>query len=137
VAHGLAKNVQKAFDKYLGKGQPFYAAKEGQDFTEACRVIHNAGGLAVIAHPLSTQIALSKMPEFFAFLKSEGLDGVEAFHPNATVHKCKRLEADARALGLRISAGSDFHGKLRPDRQLGRTAGGMPIDEHIMEELFA
>ena len=65
-------------------------------------------------------------------LKDKGLDGVEAWHPNAPVRSCKRYEAAAVNLGLCITAGSDYHGERRKDRKLGYTAGGRKIDDRFL-----
>jgi sugar phosphate isomerase/epimerase len=64
--------------------------------------------------------------------KELGIDGIEAFHPTAKLVHCRRVEKMAKERGFRITAGSDFHGAIRPDRKLGRTAGDLPIgDEYL------
>jgi hypothetical protein len=62
-----------------------------------------------------------------------GLDGVEAYHPNTTLQKCRRLEDMSRALGLKVTAGSDYHGNLRKDRKLGLCAGGKPVSDDYLK----
>jgi predicted metal-dependent phosphoesterase TrpH len=133
----IAKNIESAFNKYLGKGKKYYVKKRGVSFCEALQCIHGAGGLALVAHPSSLQLSWGRMPDFFTLLKKLGLDGIEAWHPNSTVHKCQRLEALAKELGLKVSGGSDYHGSLRRDRKLGYTAGGKRIEDRVLEELFA
>jgi predicted metal-dependent phosphoesterase TrpH len=136
VRKRCAKNVEAAFDKYLGKGKPFYVPKGGASFARAAGLIHESGGLAVLAHPLSLHLAWGKLPDYLAGLNTQGLDGIEAWHSAATVHKCKRLDELARRLGLKVSAGSDFHGTLRRDRKLGYSAGGKRIPDTILEQLI-
>jgi hypothetical protein len=46
------------------------------------------------------------------------------------------LEALALKLRLKVSAGSDFHGDIRPERNLGLTSGGLPIEDSFLEKLF-
>lgn len=73
-----------------------------------------------------------RLPEW----KLLGLDGLEAWHPGVEPRVARRLEALARSFGLKVSGGSDFHGETRPDRQLGRSSGGLPLGEAILEGLF-
>ncbi|MDR0645085.1 MAG: PHP domain-containing protein [Treponema sp.] len=127
IRRRIVRNAEQAFNRYLGKGRPLYVHKEGLPFQDAVSLIKNAGGLAVIAHPLSLYVAWGKLPSCIASLKEQGLDGIEAWHPSARVGECKRLEKLASSLGLMVTAGSDFHGKARAERKLGRTAGGLPI----------
>jgi predicted metal-dependent phosphoesterase TrpH len=135
VNRGIVKNQEQAFAKYLGKGQPLYIAKEKFGFARALGIIREAGGIPVLAHPLSLHIAWGRLPDFVAGLAAQGLMGIEAWHPSARVQSCRRFEALGRSLGLYITAGSDFHGNSRPDRKLGITAGGSPIGEGFLEAI--
>jgi predicted metal-dependent phosphoesterase TrpH len=135
VNRGFVKNREQAFARYLGKGKPFYVPKEGLEFRRALAIIKDSGGIAVLAHPMSLYVAWGRLPELVKDLKSQGLDGLEAWHPTAKVHTCKRLETLGKSLGLFITAGSDFHGTSRLERKLGITAGNRKIDEAILEAL--
>ncbi|MDR3144845.1 MAG: PHP domain-containing protein [Treponema sp.] len=137
VKRGLVKNPAQAFDRYLGKGKPFYVPKDGLDFTEALGLIRESGGISVLAHPMSLYIAWGSLPAFVQELARRGLDGIEAWHPTAGVRSCKRLEELGRSLGLAVTAGSDFHGEHRPDRKLGFTAGGRRIEDAVLEAIPA
>jgi predicted metal-dependent phosphoesterase TrpH len=129
----IVKNREQAFRRYLGKGKPFYIPKTGLEFVRAVEVIKESGGIAVLAHPMSLYVAWGRLPDLIKSLKENGLDGLEAWHPNAKVSECKRLEELGKKLGLYITAGSDFHGEGRPDRKLGITAGGKKIEEPFLE----
>jgi hypothetical protein len=61
--------------------------------------------------------------------------GIEAWHPAAKLRSCRRLEELGKSLGLYITAGSDFHGSVRPDRKLGLTTGGREIEDSVLEAL--
>ncbi|MDR2499806.1 MAG: PHP domain-containing protein [Treponema sp.] len=137
LRRGIVKNREQAFAQYLGGGRPLYVPKKGLDFTYALEIIHAAGGIAVLAHPMSLYIAWAHLPGFIKQLAGQGLDGMEAWHPTAKPRICKRLEALGRSLGLIITAGSDFHGAARPDRKLGLTAGGREIGDSYLEGLPA
>jgi predicted metal-dependent phosphoesterase TrpH len=131
---GKVRNIQAAFDLFLGRGKPFYIQKAGADFRRAAAAIHESGGFAYIAHPVTLHVSWGKMPAILEGLKKQGLDGIEAWHPIAKERVCRRLEAIAESLGLRVTAGSDFHGGKRPDRRLGYTGGGLPIDDSFLEK---
>lgn len=137
VAKGVAASEQKAFDRYIGNGKRFYKKRESIALSEALRVIHRGGGKAFIAHPLSLQMTFTKLDARLGEWKELGLDGIEAYHSNAGLEECRRLELMAERHGLLISAGSDFHGFQRPDRQLGRTAENTEIEDRFLEGLFS
>jgi predicted metal-dependent phosphoesterase TrpH len=133
VKRKIVKNREQAFRRYLGKGKPFYIPKTGLEFAKAVEVIKESGGITVLAHPMSLYTAWGRLPDLIKNLKENGLDGLEAWHPNAKVTECKRLEELGKKLGLYVTAGSDFHGEGRPDRKLGITAGGKKIEESLLE----
>ena len=132
VKKGVVKNREQAFLRYIGRGKPFYIPKAGLEFGQAVEVIHESGGIAVLAHPMSLYVAWGKLPDLIKSLKERGLDGLEAWHPTAKVSACKRLEDLGKKLALSVTAGSDFHGEARPGRKLGITAGGKKIDESFL-----
>ena len=131
----IVKNREQAFLRYLGRGRPFYIPKLGLEFEQAAALIHESGGLAVLAHPMSLYVAWGRLPDLIKNLKERGLDGLEAWHPTAKTGSCQRLEELGKKLGLYITAGSDFHGEARRDRKLGITAGGKKIDETFLQAI--
>jgi predicted metal-dependent phosphoesterase TrpH len=135
VERKAVRTRQEAFDKYLGKGRPFYAPKECLELGEAMRVVKEAGGLAVVAHPLSLFVSWGRLASLMDEWKELGIDGIEAFHPTAKLGQCRRVEKLARERGFRVTAGSDFHGAIRPDRKLGRTAGNLVIGDEYLAEI--
>jgi predicted metal-dependent phosphoesterase TrpH len=132
IRNHKAKTFDIAFDRYLGVGKPLYVKKPGVDFERAQAAIHESGGIAVVAHPATLYLSFNKISAALQKLKGKGLDGVEAWHPNATVHACKRYEAIAVHLGLCVTAGSDYHGEWSKGRKLGRTADGLKIDDRFL-----
>ena len=127
------RNREQAFTRYLARGKPFFSSKVGLEFDYAASLIHESGGIAVLAHPMSLYVSWGRLPSLIQSLKDRGLDGLEAWHPTAKVSACKRLEALGKKLLLCVTAGSDFHGEARPDRKLGISAGGKKIDESYLE----
>lgn len=136
VHRGKVETLQEAFVHFLGRGQLFYEKKAALSLERALSLVHAGGGLALVAHPLSLQLSFTALEEKLGLWKAMGLDGIEAWHPGAEPRQCRRLEALAARWGLKVSAGSDFHGDNRPDRKLGLTAGGKPIGAEVMEGLW-
>ena len=114
IAEGWAVDSRDAFDRYLGAGRPAYVAKEQLGMGAAIAMIHDAGGLAILAHP-----AASGTRERLTVLRTQGLDGVEVRHPSHSAADTTRLAALARELDLVPSGGSDWHGAADGPRTIG------------------
>ncbi len=130
----VVKNRQQAFDRYLAKDRPYYVDRVGISLDEGIAAIRASGGIPVLAHPLSLYVSWGHLDGVIESFRSRGIAGLEAWHPAARIVDCERLEALARAKGLFVTAGSDFHGAARPDRKLGRTAGRRDIDDRYWSE---
>lgn len=114
VAGGWVKDHRDAFDRYLGAGRVAYVDKARLDVVEGIRLIHEAGGLAVFAHP-----AGEGRREKVESLVAAGLDGLEVRHPSHSSEDTKRLMALADFFKLLPSGGSDWHGATQGARVLG------------------
>ena len=114
IAEGWAVDFRDAFDRYLAAGRPAYVPKEQLGMRDAVGMIHDAGGLAVLAHP-----AASGTRERLSALRAQGLDGVEVKHPSHSAADTARLAALARELDLVPSGGSDWHGASEGPRTIG------------------
>lgn len=127
----LVRTKQEAFDRFLAKGRPFYIPKKCLGLPEAVSLIHGSGGVAVVAHPYSLFVNKTKLWGYLDEWKEEGIEGIEAFHPAAKPGPCRLLAKMALERGFVVTAGSDFHGKNKPECGLGRTSGKVPIrDEY-------
>jgi len=135
VKHKAAKNRQDAFSRFLAKGRPYYEPKDCLALDEALELVKAAGGLAIVAHPLSLFASWTRLSGLMDESKELGIDGIEAYHPVAKLGQCRRLEAMGRERGFMITAGSDYHGAVRPERRLGRTAGDLNIEDSFLEAL--
>ncbi len=132
VSKKKVKTRQKAFDLYLAKGRPIYEKKVGMNLDVAIQAIKDSGGIPVLAHPLSLYVSWGKMEGVLQDLYERGICGLEAWHSGVRLSEAKRLEELARKLRFFVTAGSDFHGeKVRADRKIGHTAGGIKIDERF------
>jgi predicted metal-dependent phosphoesterase TrpH len=135
VQKGVVKRTDDAFARYIGKGRPFYESRRTLGLPDAVRLVTQAGGIAVVAHPLSLGMAGPALRQFLAHARDTGIVAIEAWHPKASVRDCRRLERLAGSLGLAVTAGSDFHGLNVLQRRLGHTAGGFPIDDRFLAAL--
>lgn len=136
VAAGFFRNVSTAFDKLLNRGGPAYIDRRRVRLEEAIELIHDAGGVAVWAHPGTH--GEDRMEELLTRLskwKEFGLDGVESDYCDHTIALRDRLRDLAREHGLIYTGGSDFHGSIKPDNLLGRGPEGSDIDEECLYEL--
>ena len=135
VSKKKVKTRQKAFDLYLAKGRPIYEKKVGMNLDVAIQAIKDSEGIPVLAHPLSLYVSWGKIEGVLTDLKERGICGLEAWHSGVRLSEAKRLEELARKLGFFVTAGSDFHGeKVRADRKIGHTAGGLKIDSRFWQD---
>jgi len=105
---GVVPNFQEAFNRYLRAGGPAFVPSQGPEVREAIEAVRGAGGVSVWAHPhLEDTVS-------FARLKEAGLEGVEVLRPSVAPAVSIVLEEEARAHGLVITGGSDWHGGPRP-----------------------
>ena len=134
----IVRTWQEAFDRFLGKGRPWYVPHDGIDLSVAVQAIKSAGGVPVLAHPLSLYVSWGKMEETILKIRDSGVAGLEAWHPGARINEGYKLELLAKKLGMIVTGGSDFHGLgVRSDRHLGRTSGDRKIEDRFyFEELL-
>ncbi|HVO34326.1 MAG TPA: PHP domain-containing protein [Gemmatimonadales bacterium] len=108
VRHRVASSVSDAFTRFIGDRAPAFVPSRGPAVADAISAIDDAGGCAVWAHP-SLEDARK-----FRQLKTWGLAGVEALRPSLDPVSSSAMEAMARAEGLFVTGGSDWHGGTRP-----------------------
>jgi hypothetical protein len=104
IEAGHVADTRDAFDRWLGLGCPGFVPRDGAAPEAVIDVIHQAGGVASLAHPGKTAIDAR-----IASLRSGGLDALEAFHPDHDAGLVQRYLAMARELELLVTGGSDFH----------------------------
>jgi predicted metal-dependent phosphoesterase TrpH len=111
VKEKLIGNLDEAFERYLKKGRPAWVPKTKMSALEAVELIHQAGGLAVMAHP-----GLNRTDEIIPDLVAAGLDGIECFHTKHSTTMAARYLEIADKFHLLVTGGSDCHGfsKNRP-----------------------
>ena len=110
VAAGYFRTVQEVFDALLHRGGPAYVPQPKLSPAAAVELIHQAGGIAVLAHP--SELSDSTLPE--RLLRQVPFDGLEVYHPSADKEAQAKWLHLAKELGLMVGGGSDFH--ATPDR---------------------
>lgn len=135
VDKGYVKNKEEAFQKYLREGGTAYVPKVTVSPKETIGIIKKAGGHPVLAHPLLYKYTREQLNSLFDYLKSFGLEGIEGIYSLNTPQQDAMLEKMAKAHGLYITGGSDFHGSNKPDIDLGTGRGNLKIEEKILENI--
>jgi predicted metal-dependent phosphoesterase TrpH len=107
VAAGHVTDSNEAFDRWLERGRPAFVPRTGGAPAEIFERIHEAGGIASLAHP-----GLVGHDEWLPLFAGDGLDALEAYHPDHDASATRHYVALAGRLGLLVSGGSDYHGDL-------------------------
>ena len=105
VNAGPAADMSEAFDKFLATGRAAFVPRIGVPPAAVFARIHEAGGIASLAHPV-----LVEHDEWIPGFAAAGLDALEAYHSDHDEADTMRYLAMADRLGLKVSGGSDFHG---------------------------
>jgi len=128
VKEKLIANLDEAFEKYLKKGRPAWVPKTKMSALEGVELIHQAGGLAVMAHP-----GLNRTDDIIPDLVHAGLDGIECFHTKHSTVMSERYLEIAEKYDLLVTGGSDCHGFSKKAPLIGTVR--LPY-EHV-EKLYA
>ncbi len=110
VAKGLAKSRDEIFEKWLHNNSPYYVAHYSPTPERAIALIKEAGGVAVIAHPMASLRGRTVSVESFASYVDAGLDAIEVFHRDHTADQRNLLLGIANDLNVLRTGSSDYHG---------------------------
>lgn len=122
IAAGHVATMDEAFATWLGRGCPAFVPRAGASPETVIATIHDARGLASLAHPGRTRIDSRIAP-----LREAGLDAIEVFHSDHDGGDRARYRDVARSLGLLVTGGSDFHGD--PARPIAPGSSTLPPDD--------
>ncbi len=110
---GHVNSMQQAFDKYIGKkgskGQRAYVKPNWCSIEEAVQVIHQAGGSAVMAHPIRYALSAKWLRRLIVHFKESCGDGLEVVLPQMNPEQRKQMLRYCQEYNLHASMGSDFH----------------------------
>lgn len=110
VEAGHAADRQAAFDDLLAEGKPLFVVRFALELTEAVRLVREAGGAPVLAHPWGRTSRRVLDAEEIARLAGLGLVGLEVDHVEHDAEDRAVLRAVARDLDLVATGSSDYHG---------------------------
>lgn len=133
--HGYVKSMAEAFDRYIGDRCPCYVPREKVTPVQAVRLILEAGGIPVLAHPILYRMSDARLEALTAELKEAGLIGIEAIYSTYKPHEERQIRALAKKYDLRISGGSDFHGTNKPGLDLGTGCGNLFVPYEVLTDL--
>jgi predicted metal-dependent phosphoesterase TrpH len=135
IEKGYASNLQQAFDDYLDESAKGYVTRREPQFAEAVQHIRNAGGVASLAHPIRLREDVTAiLPELCA----AGLNAIEAYHSDHSPEQTELYRQLAARHGLLVTGGSDFHGAVKPEIQLGTgRRGNLRVPEDLIDRLRA
>ena len=120
VESGHVRDMKDAFRRFLTRGKPGYVAHAWPTLAEAVGWIRGAGGQAVIAHPGRYTLTATGMRRLLGEFRDLGGDAIEVLSPSHTPAQAAAFAATARALGLKASCGSDWHGPGESRWDLGQ-----------------
>ena len=122
IKAGLVKSLDEAFEHYLKKGRPAWVPKSKISALDAIELVHQAGGLAVMAHP-----GLNRTDDIIPHLVDAGLDGIECFHTKHSTSTSERYLEIADKCNLLVTGGSDCHGYSKGKPLIGTVR--LPYDQ--------
>lgn len=105
VRGGYVETVREAFDQYLARGRPGFVEKPDVPAAEILSIVHDAGGVGVLAHPGHWTSS-----DHIRQLIEVGLDGIETTHPSHDSSLQQYYQRLARGYGVLETGGSDYHG---------------------------
>jgi len=115
VARGIARDRSEAFDGILHPREGYYEPHYAPDPLTAVRLITDAGGVAIIAHPVTSGRDRMMPVPFIERLIEAGLGGFEIDHRENTAQGKKILQRIADAHDLIVTGSSDYHGAGKPN----------------------
>lgn len=139
--HEALGELAESLNIFIRKGlmnpeSEYYTGSDNEPkplYKDVVNVIHQAGGLAFLAHPF--EYRFDNTIDFINELRNEKeLDGIECFHPSADEKKMEILVKYAKNNDLFISGGSDYHGHKKPDINIGVGRGNLNISKEYIEK---
>ena len=133
--HGMIPTIQTAFEKYIGDNCKCYVNRFKITPMDGVRLIKEAGGTAILAHPLLYHMSDATLQKMVDEMKEAGLDGIEAIYCTYTPSEERQMKHFAQENHLLVSGGSDFHGTTKPNLNLGTGYGKLHIPYEVLENI--
>jgi len=137
VKKGVVASINEAFDQFLGTGKPAYVDKQRVECFKAIEIILDAGGVPVLAHPgLLDYKTEDQLDELVGKLKKAGIQGMEVYYSGHTQDQTRLYAELAQRHGLLMTGGSDFHGTIQPEIEMGSGQGDLIVPYELFEKLI-
>jgi predicted metal-dependent phosphoesterase TrpH len=137
VNRGVVATIDEAFDKFLGTGRPAYVDKYRIKCSQAIEYILGAGGIPVLAHPgLLDCKNEDQFDPLIAGLKEMGIQGVEVYYSEHSAAQTRLFAELAQRHDLLMTGGSDFHGAIQPEIEMGSGTGSLCVPYGLYEKLI-
>jgi len=135
IKEGYVKSFAEAFERYIGDRAPCFIPREKVTPQDAIKLILEAKGIPVLAHPLLYGMGKDRLQLLVERLKEAGLVAIEAVYSTYSPSEEAEMRKLAKENGLLISGGSDFHGSTKPGLDLAVGYGRLYIPEEILINL--
>ena len=135
VNKGYSLSKEDAFSQYLGDHTKYFVPREKITPEMGVKLILDAGGIPILAHPILYRMSDARLEELVARLKTAGLVGIEAIYATYTLAQERQIRKLADQYDLCISGGSDYHGEAKPDLEMGTGYGKLFVPEDILWKL--
>jgi 3',5'-nucleoside bisphosphate phosphatase len=136
LRNGWVKEKQEAFDKYLARGAAAYVERLRFSPVDSVRLIREAGGVAVLAHPAFVSLHPHEtLEDIVRTLVDAGLQGIECHYSLHTPEQTREYLEMAKRYGLIVTGGTDFHGSVKPAIEMGTGTGELRVPMSCAEEL--
>lgn len=116
VAGGYFPDRSAAFTEVLHPRSEYYVPTYALETLDAIRLVRDAGGVPVLAHPVAERQRTPTPPEAVREFAAAGLGGIELEHPENREDWLPPLRAVTAELGLLVTGSSDYHGAGKPNR---------------------
>lgn len=135
---GYVSSIKEAFDRYFGEGAPYCLSKDRIPLADTARLIREAGGLPIVAHPFQYGYSEMELLAYISAAVDAGCVGVEAYYSEHSAGEQAYLLALAAEWGLAVSGGSDWHGSRKPHIRMGSgIENSLAVPYHVLEDLKA
>jgi predicted metal-dependent phosphoesterase TrpH len=129
MAKGIVGSRGEAFAKYLYDGSPFYESHYAPDPVTAVRLVRQAGGVAVMAHPFASGRGFVVKDAVIEAMAAEGMAGLEVYHRDHSAAEVQHGLDLAVSLDLFVTGSSDYHGEGKPNLLGERTTDPVVLQQ--------
>ncbi len=134
---GVVNSIKAAFadGQLLAENSPLYVHRKYVTPEQGVKAILGAGGKPVLAHPMIYKFSVTELHRLIGELKEYGLQGIEALYSRNKGTDEAFVRKLAHEFNLFITGGTDFHGKNKPDLEIGWGEGNLRVPAMLLSNL--